>query len=149
MLTDSPVLLAVTMWQTWPLIGPPADRELTPEAVAPCIRLVSPAAVGRIAARFAFGRATMANSDHVHQLVRVNVCNIGNEPIVLHAFALNRTAGATLPCELVPSVTLRPGARHPICAEVVSGLIAAAIELDVERADGSRRWARAQTLGAL
>ena len=102
-----------------------------------------------MATRFAFGRATMANRDHVCQLVRVNICNIGNEPVALHAFALNSAAGETLPCELLPSVTLRPGARHPICAEVVSELVAAAIELDVERADGSRHWVRAQTLGAL
>jgi hypothetical protein len=101
-----------------------------------------------MATRFAFGRATMANRDHASQLVRVNICNIGNEPVALHGFALSRTAGEPLPCELVPSVTLRPGARHPICAEVVSELIAEAIELDVERADGSRRWVRAQTLGA-
>ena len=149
MLTDSPVLLAVTMWQTWPLIGPSTDQESMPAPVKPCIRLVWPAVLGRMAARFAFGRATMANRDHGYQLVRVNICNIGNEPLALHAFALNTTAGETLPCELVPSVTLRPGARHPICAEVVSELIAAAIELDVERTDGSRRWVRAQTLGAL
>ena len=149
MLTDSPVLLALTMWQTWPLIGPSIDQELTPAPVEPCIRLVWPAVVGQMASRFAFGRATVTNSDHGHQLVRVNVCNIGNEPLALHAFALNSTAGETLPCELVLRVTLRPGARHPICAEVVSEVIAAAIELDVERADGSRRWVRAQTLGAL
>jgi len=122
MLIDSPVLLAVTMWQTWPLTGPSTDRELTPAPAEPCIRLVSPAGLGRMATRFAFGRATMANRDHVCQLVRVNICNIGNEPVALHAFALNSAAGETLPCELLPSVTLRPGARHPICAEVVSEL---------------------------
>ena len=148
MLTDSPVLLAVTMWQTWPLIGPSIDQESTPAPVEPCIRLVWPAVLGRMATRFAFGRATISNRDHVYQLVRVNICNIGNQPIALHAFALNSTAGETLPCELVPSVTLRPGARHPICAEVASALVAAAIELDVERADGSRGWVRAQTLSA-
>jgi hypothetical protein len=147
MLNDSPVLLAVTMWQTWPLIGPSIDRDLTLALVEPCVRLVSPALPGRMATRFAFGRRH-GDARHVYQLVRVNICNIGNEPLALRAFALNSTAGETLPCELVPSVTLRPGSRHPICAEVVSQLVAAAIELDVERADGSRCWVRAQTLGA-
>ena len=85
--------------------------------------------------------------DPAYQLV-ASTCNIGNRPLA-HAFAVTTTAGETLPCELVPSATSRPGARHPLCAEVVSELVAAAIGARRRTGRWLRRWVRAQTLGAL
>jgi hypothetical protein len=78
--------------------------------------------------------------------VRFNVYNFGDQSVTLCAIALKSLGGETLTCELVPSLVVRPGARHPLLAEVTAGPVAEAVDIEVEHPLGRRLWVEAQVL---
>jgi hypothetical protein len=81
-----------------------------------------------------------------HQLVRFNVYNFGEHSVTLCAIALRSVGGEMLTCGLVPPLVVRPGARHPLLAEVTAGPVAQAVDMEVEHLVGRRRWVEAQVL---
>jgi hypothetical protein len=144
--SDSPVLLGITMWVTWTLR--PTQNDTAPLAAnaAPRISMVSPQRLKRIGSWIEPKSEHHDRARESHHLVRFNVYNFGNESVTLHAIALKTLDGETLTCELVPALVVRSGARHPLLAEVTSGPVAEAVEIEAEPVVGRRLWVDVRVL---
>jgi hypothetical protein len=143
---DSPALLGITMWITWTL-RPARNRSAPLSAnAAPRILMVSPQRLKSIGSRLELEIEQTAATAGPHQLVRFNVYNFGEQSVTLCAIALKSLGGETLTCELVPSLVVRPGARHPLLAEVTAGPVAEAVDVEVEHLVGRRLWVEAHML---
>src|SRR5262245_10690575 len=81
----------------------------------------------------------------IHQLVRFNIYNFGELPQTVVALELRNLQGATLTCDLVPSINVAAGARYPMMVEIRGGPVteSAHVAVDVR---GGRVWVHAQTL---
>ena len=142
----SPVLLGVTLWLTWTVRPTQNGSErLSPDTAAP-ILIVSPQRLMSIGSRLEVQTEQTAAAGGAHQLVRFNVYNFGEQSLTLCAIALKSLSGETLSCELVPSLVVRPGTRHPFMAEVTAGPVAEGVDIEVEHLVGQRLWASAQLL---
>jgi hypothetical protein len=137
-----PVLLAITVWLTWTVSSAPDDTERLSANRAARISMVSPHRLMAIGSRLEVKTGQTA----AHQLVRLNVYNFGDESVTLCALALRNLDRETLACELAPALVVRPGARHPLLAEVTAGPVAEGVELEVEHSAGGRQWVSAQLL---
>jgi hypothetical protein len=134
------------MWITWTLRPTPNHGEPVPANAAPRILIVSPQRLRNIGSRLELESEQTAATDRSHQLVRFNVYNFGEQSLTLCAIALRSLGGETLTCELVPSLVIRAGARHPLLTEVTAGPVAEAVDIEVEYLAGRRRWVEAQVL---
>lgn len=85
----------------------------------------------------------------VHQLVRFNICNLGEQPTTAYTIALKDQVGETLSCELVPPVVIASGARYPVVVEVAAGPVAKAVDIEVKHVAGQRFWVSTQLLPSL
>lgn len=141
-----PVLLAVTMWLTWTVRAEPNDTEHLSANRAARISIVSPQRLQRIGSRLEVKIGQAGATGGAHQLVRFNVFNFGEQSVTVCAIALRSLGGETLTCELVPSLVVGPGARYPLLAEVTTGPVAEAVDIEVEQIAGQRLWVSAQVL---
>jgi len=126
------------MWLTWtirPIDGAKND---------PIIASVSIQRLGELAPRLQPHRDSTIVAD-LHQLVRFNLLNFGEQPVTVSAIALANLRGDTLTCDLIPPVVLRPGARYPMSIEVTKGPVAEAVHVGVDL-DGRCHWVPAQSL---
>jgi hypothetical protein len=132
------ILLAVPMWLTWtirPIDGAKND---------PIIASVSIQRLRELAPRLQSNRHSTVAVD-LHQLVRFNLLNFGEQPVTVTAIALANLRGETLTCDLIPPVVVGPGARYPMSIEVTRGPVTEAVQVGVDL-DGRCHWVPAQSL---
>ena len=140
----SQVLLGITMWLAWTVRpGQDGSEQFSPDRAAP-LSIVSIRRLMSIGPRLEAKTGTEAAAG-VHELVRFNVCNFGDESVTLCAIALKSLSGETLGCELVPSVVIAPGARYPLMAEVTVP-VAEGVDIQVDHFAGQRLWVSAHML---
>jgi hypothetical protein len=85
------------------------------------------------------------NVNGSHQLVRFNLYNFGEQPVVVCAIGLPNIRGETLRCEVVPSIVVAAGARYPMIVEVMNGPIQEVAQIAVD-INGQRLWVATQSL---
>ena len=85
------------------------------------------------------------NVNGCHQLVRFNLYNFGEQPVVVCAIGLTNIRGETLRCEVVPSIMVAAGARYPMMVEVMNGPIQEVAQIAVDM-NGQRLWVATQSL---
>jgi hypothetical protein len=126
------------MWLTWTVRPAENDRERPSR-----ISAVSYERLRNIGSRLEVSDQSAVDA---HQFVRFNVYNLGEQSVTVCAIALKSLSGERLTCELVPSLVIRPGARHPLMAEVTAGPVAKAADIQVEKVVGRKLWVSAQWL---
>src|SRR5262249_2454639 len=119
------ILLAVPMWMTWTI------RPIDDAKNAPIIASVSIQRLRELAPRLQSHRDSRIATD-LHQLVRFNLLNFGEQPVTVSAIALANLRGETLTCDVIPRVVLGPGARYPMSIEVTKGPVAEAVHVGVD-----------------
>jgi hypothetical protein len=82
----------------------------------------------------------------VHQLVRFNVYNFGEQSATLCAIALTSLSGERLNWELVPRLVVRKEARHPLMFEMTAGPVAQIVDIEVGHVAGPQLWVSPQLL---
>jgi len=123
--SDSEILLAVPLWLTW-VIRPEGDSSAT--------RAISNVSVQRLRAltsRFQSSRELDADIQ-VHQLVRFNLLNFGEQSVAVSAITLTSLRGEKLSCDVVPAVVVAAGARYPFVVEVTTGPVSEAVDVEVD-----------------
>jgi hypothetical protein len=136
-------LLGITTWLTWAIrdeISPAGQSAFSPIATVSHQRLTELGPVSLQAA------AAPGVGFELHQLLRFNLLNLGDDPATVCAVALRTTSGAMLPCELAVPVVIRAGARYPFMLEVRSEVVSEAVDVQVERVPGDRVWISASCL---
>ena len=142
-MSDSPILLALTMWLTW-TIRPVVNGSDVVVNTSGRVSSVSLQRLRELGSRLE-ADSDRAATDKVHQLVRFNLYNFGEESVIVRAIALKTLRGENLSCELVPSVVVEAGARYPVMVEVTWGPVAEAADIEVD-IRGRRLWISARGL---
>jgi len=135
-------LLAVTMWLTWTIRPDPASSDID-RHVGTQMSSVSFQRLKELSTRLAPG--TERTVEGLHQLVRFNLYNFGEQPVIVRAIGLPNIRGETLRCELIPSVAVAAGARYPMMVEVMNGPIQELAQVAIDT-DGQRLWVATQSL---
>jgi hypothetical protein len=134
------------MWLTW-TIRPDLNASTRVDNPGVQMSSVSLQRLKELSSRLevnAEGDATV----QLHQLVRFNLYNFGEQSVTVDAIGLQNLRGEPLSCELVPSIVVGTGARHPVMVEVMNGPVAEAAQVAVDVC-GQRTWVRAQYLPRL
>jgi hypothetical protein len=138
-----PVLLAVPMWMTW-TIRPGQDGDANPPTNnAVPIAMVSWARLQELGPRLSIG--TSRSGPHVHELVRFNLYNFGEQSITVCRLCLRSIRGESFECDITPPVAVSAGERYPFLAEVRFGPVAETVQVEVDVHD-RRAWVTAQRL---
>ena len=131
LVSNSPILLALTMWLTW-TIRPVQSGGDVAEHVSGPVCSVSLQRLRELASRLAANSDGVSTDVTVHQLVRFNLYNFGEESVLVRAIALKTLRGESLNCELVPSVVVAAGTRYPVMVEVTRGPVVEAADIEVD-----------------
>ena len=94
---------------------------------------------------FRLERSAGHNVYERHQLIRFNLYNFGEQPVVVCAIGLPNIRGETLRCEVVPSLVIAAGARYPMMVEAMNGPVQEVAQIAVD-IDGQRLWVATQSL---
>ena len=133
------------MWLAWTIGPDPNSSDVEPDAALQ-MSTVSFQRLRELASRF------QPNPEHgvngPHQLIRFNLYNFGEQPVVVCAIGLPRRHGETLRCEVVPSIVVAAGARYPMMVEVMDGPVQHIAEIAVD-SNGRRTWVATQSLPKL
>jgi hypothetical protein len=140
--TNSEILLAVTMWLTWAIRPDPNSSDIDGHGGVQ-MSSVSLQRLKELSSRFE--PSAERNVSGYHQLVRFNLYNFGERSVVVCAIGLPNTRGETLRCETVPSIVVASGARYPMMVEVMNGPIKELVEIAVD-INGQRLWVATQSL---
>ena len=141
-MTNSEILLAVTMWLTWAIRPDPNSSDIDGHGGVQ-MSSVSLQRLKELSSRFE--PSAERNVSGYHQLVRFNLYNFGEQPVVVCAIGLPNTRGETLHCETVPSIVVAAGARYPMMVEVMNGPIKEVAEIAV-KINGQRLWVATHSL---
>jgi hypothetical protein len=139
---NSEILLAVTMWLTWTIRPDPNSSQIDPH-IDIHMSNVSWQRLKELNSRL--GPRAQRNVNGCHQLIRFNLYNFGEQPVVVCAIGLPNTQGETLRCEVVPSIVVAAGARYPMMVEVTNGPIQELAQIAVD-INGQRLWVATQSL---
>jgi hypothetical protein len=139
---NSEILLAVTMWLTW-AIRPDPDSSDVERPVGDQLSSVSFQRLKELGVRLA--PRALRDIDGVHQLVRFNLYNFGEQPVVVCAMELPNVRDEILHCDVVPSIVVAAGARYPMMVEVLNGPIQEVAQIAVD-INGQRVWVETQSL---
>jgi hypothetical protein len=140
----SPVVFGITKWLTWPIRPIQTEAGHAKNATVSLPALVSHQRLMELTP-FLEALAEPGGGLAVHQLLRFNLLNLGDDPATVCAIAL-RGNREVLHCEVAPSVVVRAGARYPFMLEVRTRLVSEAVDIQVERATGERAWFSASCL---
>jgi hypothetical protein len=133
------------MWLTWAIRSVQDGSARVTENAGADLSSVSLHRLKELGSRLDTNSDRSVTDVEVHQLVRFNLYNFGEQSATVSAIALRTLRGETLSCELVPAVVVAAGARYPMMVEAMGGPVAegADIEVDVGR---RRLWVSAQAL---
>jgi len=130
------------MWLTWKIRPDPNSSDIDgPGRVQ--MSSVSWQRLKELSSRFE--PSAERNVSGHHQLVRFNLYNFGERPVVVCAIGLPNTRGERLHCETVPSIVVAAGGRYPMMIEVMNGPIKEVAEIAV-KINGQRLWVATQSL---
>jgi hypothetical protein len=143
-MSASPVVFGITKWFTWALRPIPIEAD---QVVGPAVSLLAVVSYQRLLelAPLMEAAAVSCGSLDIHQLLRFNLLNLGEDPATVCAIAL-RGNGAVLGCEIAPSVVVQAGARYPFMFEVTTRLVSEAVDVQVEGGTGEGTWVSASCL---
>lgn len=130
------------MWLTWAIRPDPNSAEIDPPVDSQMLS-VSFQRLKELGSRLAPRAQREVNAGH--QLVRFNLHNFGEQPVVVSAMELQNLRRETLHCEVVPSIVVAAGARYPMMVEVLNGPIQEVARIAVDM-DGQRLWVATQSL---
>jgi hypothetical protein len=136
------ILLAVTMWLTW-TIRPDSNSSQIDRHVDVQMSNASLQRLKELGARLE--PLAQRTVNECHQLIRFNLYNFGEQPVVVCAIGLPNIQGETLRCEVVPSIVVAAGARYPMMVEVTNGPIQELAQIAVD-INGQRIWVATQSL---
>ena len=131
------------MWATWTISRSECESAAPTENIDVPMATVSFERVRELQPRLS--TAAVAATRPAHQLVRFNLYNFGEEPVVVCGIALQNVHGDRFECTLLPSITVGAGARYPVVLEVVHGPVTEIVHAEVDDR-GRRFWVTAQTL---
>ena len=133
------------MWLTWAIRSVQDGSARVTGNTGADLTSVSLQRLGELGLRLETSSDRSVTDVEVHQLVRFNLFNFGEQPVTVIAIALTTLRGETLSCELVPAVVVAAGARYPMMVETMGGPVAEGADFEVDV--GSRRlWVSAQAL---
>jgi hypothetical protein len=125
----SPIILAVSMWMAWS-IRPLRDAGASTAGIEPPLAIPSQARLRELGPRLSNTGGPSAGP--VHQLVRFNLYNVGEQPVVLYGLGLLSIRGEPFECAPATPITVNAGARYPVMVEVQYGPLEEAVRVEVD-----------------
>ena len=130
------------MWLTWAIRPDPGSPE-NDRQVETQMSSVSLQRLKDLGSRLESHLRRQVND--CHQLVRFNLYNFGEQPVIVCAMELPNIRGETLRCEVVPSIVVGAGVRYPMMVEVTNGPVQEMAHIAVD-INGQRVWVATQSL---